>query len=99
MFLLLDGRVRVSHLEADGAERIAAMLEEGDLFGVEALVPAEPRSFLAEAIEPVTVIRVSRSAWMEFSTQHEAARVAVMAAIERQGERVRLPSFLSESAD
>lgn len=57
MYVVLDGRVRISKFIAGGGEEALAILDRGDVFGEMALVDGQPRSADACAHSgPVTVI-------------------------------------------
>jgi len=57
VFWIEDGRVRLSRFEADGSETAVAILERGEVFGIDTSVgPGEVRAATAEALETSTVL-------------------------------------------
>jgi len=57
VFWIEDGRVRLSRFEADGSETAVAVLERGEVFGIDASAePGEVRAATAEALETSTVL-------------------------------------------
>jgi CRP-like cAMP-binding protein len=64
VFWIEDGRVRLSRFEADGSETAVAILERGEVFGLDAEAgPGEVRAATAEALEPSTVLAFDRDAF------------------------------------
>lgn len=63
MFVVADGRVRISKFIPGGGEEALAILERGDFFGEMALVDGQPRSADARAhAGPVSVLALSQAA-------------------------------------
>ncbi len=61
MYVLLDGRVRISKLIPGAGEEALAILERGDYFGEMALIDGEPRSAMAKAHDHgAVVLEISR---------------------------------------
>ena len=61
LFMILDGRVKVTILGDDGREIILSMLNPGDFFGEMALLDNEPRSATAIAVEDTELLCLQRS--------------------------------------
>ena len=61
LFMILDGRIKVTILGDDGREIILTMLGEGDLFGEMALLDNEPRSATAIAVEESELLLLHRN--------------------------------------
>ena len=55
LYIITDGKVKISHASAEGHEAVLAILGEGDFFGELALLDDSPRSATAEAIEVISV--------------------------------------------
>ena len=63
VFWIEDGRVRLSRFETDGSETAIAILERGEVFGLDTEAgPGEVRAATAEALEPSTVLAFDRAA-------------------------------------
>lgn len=61
LFMILEGRVKVTILGDDGREIILTMLGSGDLFGEMALLDNEPRSATAIAVEESELLSLHRT--------------------------------------
>ena len=61
LFMILEGRIKVTILGDDGREIILTMLGPGDLFGEMALLDNEPRSATAIAVEESELLSLQRS--------------------------------------
>jgi CRP-like cAMP-binding protein len=69
MFVVLDGRVRISKFIPGGGEEALAILERGDFFGEMALIDGQPRSADARAHGgPVTVLALDEGTIREVLT-------------------------------
>lgn len=66
LYIILDGKVKISHATADGQEALLAILGAGDFFGELALLDDAPRSATAEAIEPTEALTLHRDEFMRF---------------------------------
>ena len=68
-YKVISGTVRISKLRTDGRRHIAEFCFSGDGFGLES---GAERSFSAEAVEDVTVMRYPRVATERLSEEHPA---------------------------
>jgi CRP/FNR family transcriptional regulator, cyclic AMP receptor protein len=69
MFVVLEGRVRISKFIPGGGEEALAILERGDFFGEMALIDGQPRSADARAHGgPVTVLALDEATIKEVLT-------------------------------
>ena len=67
VYLLKEGRVKISKLSEDGREIILVILEPGEIFGESAIVnDDETRSTVAEALENAYLCIISRKDFEEF---------------------------------
>jgi len=67
VYLLKEGRVKISRLSEDGREITLVILEPGEIFGESALInDEETRSTVAEAIEKAYICVISRKDFEEF---------------------------------
>ncbi len=64
MYILREGRVKVTKLSEDGREKILDMLDVGSFVGDMALLDRAPRSASVKALTPVTVLALSRNDFM-----------------------------------
>jgi CRP-like cAMP-binding protein len=58
LFVVLRGRIAIASKSFDGRESMYALMEEGDLFGDMGMLDDGPRSAMARALEPSTVLRI-----------------------------------------
>src|SRR3990170_8812476 len=61
VFMILEGRIKVTILGDDGREIILSMLGPGDFFGEMALLDNEPRSATAIAVEESELLSLHRT--------------------------------------
>jgi CRP/FNR family transcriptional regulator len=86
IFIIKEGRVKVSTYSPEGREQILAILEPGDLFGEQALVgESEPAHM--EALEDTLVCGVRREDFEEVLHGHPQTALRIIGAL---AERLRL---------
>ena len=61
MYIVCDGRVKVTKLSGDGREKILEMLGSGSFFGELALLDGAPRSASVKALSETRTLALSRS--------------------------------------
>lgn len=61
MYIIREGRVKVTKLSEDGREKILAFFEQGHFVGDMALLDRAPRSASVKALTPVRVLALSRA--------------------------------------
>lgn len=66
LYIITEGKVKISHSTAEGQEALLAILGEGDFFGELALLDDSPRSATAEAIEPTETLTLHRDEFIGF---------------------------------
>ncbi len=77
MFVVVSGRVVVAK-EQDGARNVVSMLEQGQAFGELSLFDGEPRSASVTAVEPATVLRLERDAFLELVRRNPDLTLALL---------------------
>ncbi len=60
VYLLKQGRVKISQVNEKGQEAILSLLEPGEIFGEVEALSGVPRKTLVQALEPVLVCEISR---------------------------------------
>jgi len=60
MYLICEGRVKVTKLSGDGREKILEMLEAGSFFGEMSLLDSAPRSASVKALTDVRILALAR---------------------------------------
>jgi CRP-like cAMP-binding protein len=78
IYLVLEGRIRLSVLSPDGRELSFAHAVAGDIFGEIAALDGAPRSADATAITPVRLKTLSRSALHRLLTTNTATALAII---------------------
>ena len=78
VYLIKDGRVKLSRFDDRGREITLAILEEGELFGEEAMAPGELRRGYAEALSPVKLLRLGRGEFERLLQENPELGLAVV---------------------
>lgn len=78
MYVIREGRVKVTKLSEDGREKIMDFLEEGAFFGEMALLDRAPRSASVKALAPVRVLALSRVDFLGHLRQSPDLALAVI---------------------
>lgn len=94
MLLIEEGLVEVSVIAPDGRKSVLNHMQAGSVLGEVALLDKQGRSADAVAITPVTGIRLSRDAVIQFLKQNNEACLAI---IDTLCERVRNASSMFET--
>jgi CRP-like cAMP-binding protein len=86
MYILQEGRVKVTKLSEDGREKILDFLEAGSFVGEMALLERGPRSASVKALAPVRVLALSRT---DFISQLRKSPDLALAVIQELSRRLR----------
>jgi len=86
MYVIRDGRVKVTKASEDGREKIMNFLEAGAFFGDMALLSNEPRSASVKTLEPSRLLALSRRDFIDLLRQSPDMALAV---IEELTNRLR----------
>jgi CRP/FNR family transcriptional regulator, cyclic AMP receptor protein len=80
VFVICNGRVKLSANSADGKALILRIADAGEIVGLPGTISGKPYELTAEALEPIQANFIPRSAFLKFLREHgEAAlRVAEM---------------------
>jgi CRP/FNR family transcriptional regulator/CRP/FNR family cyclic AMP-dependent transcriptional regulator len=78
LFMIMDGRIKVTILGDDGREIILTMLGAGDLFGEMALLDNEPRSATAIAVEESELLLLHRNDFQTVIVENPAISAALI---------------------
>jgi HD-GYP domain-containing protein (c-di-GMP phosphodiesterase class II) len=82
-FIIYRGKIEITKKLEHGEELVLAVQSDGDFFGEMALLDERPRSASARALEPTTVLEISRG---NFETLlHKAPRIAIRVMRELSG--------------
>ncbi len=78
LYVVVDGRVRITRLSGSGSEATLAIVSKGDCFGEFALLDSRPRSATATAQVPTRTFVVSREDFREWVRQRPEASLALL---------------------
>lgn len=77
VFVLCNGRVKLSANSADGKSLILRIADAGEVVGLPGTISGKPYSVTAEAIEPIQANFIPRDFFMSFLRKHGEAAVRV----------------------
>ena len=84
MYILRDGRVKVTKLSEDGREKIPDFLEAGSFVGEMALLERGPRSASVKTLSPVRVLALSRTDFIALLRKSPDLALAVIQELSRR---------------
>jgi CRP-like cAMP-binding protein len=82
--LIKEGQVKVTMISPEGKEIILSMLGPGDFFGEMSLVDDEPRSATVIATEPLEVLTIWRSDFLQLLNENFSMTRKVLAELSRR---------------
>jgi CRP/FNR family cyclic AMP-dependent transcriptional regulator len=82
--LIKEGQVKVTMISPEGKEIILSMLGPGDFFGEMSLVDDEPRSATVIATEPLEVLTIWRSDFLQLLNENFSMTKKVLAELSRR---------------
>jgi CRP/FNR family transcriptional regulator len=83
VFVLCNGRVKLSTTSADGKSIIVRMAEAGEIVGLAGTLSGKPYELTAEAMEPLQANFIPREAFLHFLREHGEAAVRVAEILSR----------------
>jgi CRP-like cAMP-binding protein len=87
VFLIAEGRVRVSLFGESGRELTLSQLQRGDFFGEMSLLDGRPRSANVVAIDDTTLLVLSREAFLEHLKTRPETALNLLAELSRRLRR------------
>ena len=84
LYIITQGKVKISHSTPDGQEALLAILGNGDFFGELALLDDSPRSATAEAIESTETLTLHRDEFLRFMNQNPGFASHVLQTLARR---------------
>lgn len=78
MYVIWEGRVKVTKASKDGRERILDLREAGDFFGELALIDDGPRFASVITLEPTCLLALSRATFLDLLSRSSGLSRAVM---------------------
>jgi CRP/FNR family transcriptional regulator len=77
VFVICNGRVKLSASSADGKSLILRIAESGEVIGLPGTISGQPYEGTAEALEPVQANFVARREFLQFLREHGEATLRV----------------------
>ena len=96
VYLLKQGRVKISQVNEKGQEAILSLLEPGEIFGEVEALSGVPRKTLVQALEPVLVCEISRENFECFLKRCPTVGMCILKTIG--GRLQRIETKFSEMA-
>ena len=87
LFMIVSGRAKVVHLSEEGREIILDILGQGDFFGEMALLDQEPRSANVIAVEPIELLVLERSAFLDQVEREPKIAIKMLIELSRRLRR------------
>lgn len=84
LYIITQGKVKISNSTPDGQEALLAILGTGDFFGELALLDDAPRSATAEAIEPTETLTLHRNEFVRFLSDNPDFAYHVMQTLAKR---------------
>jgi CRP-like cAMP-binding protein len=84
MYVIREGRVKVTKLSDEGREKILQMLGEGAFFGEMALLDHAPRSATVKTLSPVRLLALSRADFLSVLRRSPDLAMAVIQELTRR---------------
>lgn len=78
VYLIIKGRVKLSYPGREGEPLTLSILGEGELFGEMALVGAERRELMAEALERTSIWAIEKEGFLRFLQESPSLALQVM---------------------
>lgn len=78
MYIIREGRVKVTKASEDGREKIMDFLEAGNFFGEMSLLDMAPRSASCETLEPARLLALSRNDFLDLLRRSPDLALAVI---------------------
>lgn len=84
LFILLEGRVKVSLTSAEGKEAILSILESGDVMGEMALLDGEPRSATVSTMDACRFLVLWRRDFLPFLERNPHVALKLLAGLSQR---------------
>jgi CRP-like cAMP-binding protein len=88
MYIIVQGRVKVTKLSGDGREKILEFLDIGDFFGEMSLLDEAPRSASVEALSEVRILALGRVDFLAFLSRSPDLAMSVIRELTRRLRQV-----------
>ncbi len=88
MYVIREGRVKVTKLSGDGREKILELLDAGDFFGEMSLLDSAPRSASVKALTDVRILALARNDFLNVLRRSSDLALAVVQELTRRLRQV-----------
>ena len=88
MYIIVEGRVKVTKLSGDGREKILELLEQGDFFGEMSLLDDAPRSASVKAMSAVRILALARNDFIRLLSRSPDLALSVIQELTRRLRQV-----------
>lgn len=75
MFIILDGRVKISRISDEGREVILSIMSEGDFFGEMSILDGQARSANVVTLDDSTILIIHREDFLQM--MHDFPQIAI----------------------
>ena len=84
LFLLKEGRVKISQISEKGQEMTICLLQPGEIFGEVETITGIPRETVVQALEPVLVCEITRDNFLRFLERCPTIAIRILTKVGRQ---------------
>jgi CRP-like cAMP-binding protein len=88
MYIIVEGRVKVTKLSGDGREKILELLEVGDFFGEMSLFDDAPRSASVKGLSQVRILALARNDFLRLLARSPDLALSVIQELTRRLRQV-----------
>ncbi len=88
MYIIVEGRVKVTKLSGDGREKILELLDVGDFFGEMSLFDEAPRSASVKAMSQVRILALARNDFLRLLSRSPDIALSVIQELTRRLRQV-----------
>jgi len=88
MYIIVEGRVKVTKLSGDGREKILELLDVGDFFGEMSLFDEAPRSASVKAMSQVRILALARNDFLRLLSRSPDLALSVIQELTRRLRQV-----------
>jgi CRP-like cAMP-binding protein len=88
MYIIVEGRVKVTKLSGDGREKILELLEVGDFFGEMSLFDEAPRSASVKGLSKVRILALARNDFLRLLARSPDLALSVIQELTRRLRQV-----------
>lgn len=86
--VIREGKVKITMISPEGKEIILSMMGPGDFFGEMALIEDEPRSATVVALEPLEVLTIWRTDFLQILADNFSITRKILAELSRRVRRM-----------